>query len=454
MDREELKILIQNNPKLLKFESRTLHPATIAEIVSNLPLKKNTQILKTLPLMVMADVFSYFEFSLQVEIFKNMNSKDRASLITHMYHDDRVDLIKKLPEELSKNLLESLADKVRQDIQELSAYKEKTAGSLMTSEYLCVPDNLTAAQTIDYLRSMATGIEALYDIYIIDLQHKLIGSITLKDLILAPPSMQVKNFMIEDLVYAHATDSRESATRKIAKYDVISLPVVDKDGVLLGIITHDDAFDALDSEYNEDIEKFMAISGTHANENYLSVPVVRHFSNRIVWVVILAFIGLLSGFVLHKFEETLSSLVILALYMPMLMDTGGNTGSQAATIVIRSLAIGTIKGKDLFLVLWKELRVSLLISIVIGILAFIRVLFLSRNTVIPDGFSLMNIAGAIAVALSIQVVSATLIGAILPLLVDKAKMDPAVVASPAITTMVDITGLIIYFTTATLMLGL
>ena len=454
MDREELKQLIQQNPKLLKFESRTLHPATIAEILSELSVKENMQILRTLPLMVMADVFSHFELPLQVDIVEQMGSKDRASLITHMYHDDRVDLIKELPEDLSKSLLALLSDKVRKDIQELSSYKEKTAGSLMTSEYLYVPDNLTAAQTIEYVRRVATEIETPYDIYVIDLQHKLIGSITLKDLIIAPPSMQVKNFMVEDLVYARTTDSRESATKMIAKYDVISLPVVDEDGVLMGIITHDDAFDALESEHTEDMEKFMAISGKHDKENYLSVPVVRHFSNRIIWVVILAFIGLLSGFVLHKFEDTLSSLVILALYMPMLMDTGGNTGSQAATIVVRSLAIGDIKGKDLIAVLWKELRVSLLISLVIGVLAFARVLFLSRNAVIPEGFALMNIAVAIAVALSIQVVSATLIGATLPMIVAKAKMDPAVVASPAITTMVDITGLIIYFTTATMMLGL
>ncbi|HLW22525.1 MAG TPA: CBS domain-containing protein, partial [Sphaerochaetaceae bacterium] len=153
--------------------------------------------------------------------------------------------------------------------------------------------------------------------------------------------------MVADPISAKTSDSRESAARKISKYDIVSLPVVDDIGVLVGIITYDDAIDAIESEHTEDMEKFMAISGRHDNEKYLSTPVVRHFSNRVIWVVILAFVGLISGFVLHRFEDTLASLVLLALYMPMLMDTGGNTGSQAATIVIRSLAIGDIKGKDL-----------------------------------------------------------------------------------------------------------
>ena len=454
MEREELKELIRGNPRLLKFEARTLHPATIAEILSELSVDEIQKILQTLPVLVMTDVFSHFELSLQVDLVERMNNKKRAELVTNMYHDDRVDLIKQLPSNLSRNLLAVLSEKVRKDIQELSSYKEKTAGSLMTSEYLYVPETLTAGETIEYVRKVATEVETPYDIYVIDLQHKLIGSITLKDLIIASPGTQVKKFMVADPISAKTSDSRESAARKISKYDIVSLPVVDEGGVLVGIITYDDAIDAIESEHTEDMEKFMAISGRHDNERYLSVPVVRHFSNRIIWVVILAFVGLISGFVLHRFENTLSSLVILALYMPMLMDTGGNTGSQAATIVIRSLAIGDIKGRDLLQVLWKELRVSLMISLVIGILAFARVLFLSRNTVIPPEFTLFSIAGAIAVALSLQVISATMIGAALPLIVTKAKMDPAVVASPAITTVVDITGLIIYFTTATLLLGL
>jgi len=187
MEREELKELIRGNPRLLKFEARTLHPATIAEILSELPVNEILKILSTLPTLVMTDVFSHFELSLQVELVEQMSNKKRAELVTNMYHDDRVDLIKRLPRELSRNLLAVLSEKVRKDIQELSSYKEKTAGSLMTSEYLYVPETLTAGETIEYVRKVATEVETPYDIYVIDLQHKLIGSITLKDLIIAAP---------------------------------------------------------------------------------------------------------------------------------------------------------------------------------------------------------------------------------------------------------------------------
>lgn len=454
MNRSNLRHMIRTNPRFLQREARSLHPATIAEILGELSLSENLKLLRTLPPLVMSDVFSHFDLSVQAELVELMSSRERAELITNMYHDDRVDLMKQIPKELSQDLLGEVSEKVRKDIQKLSAYKEKTAGALMTSEYLYVPDSMTAGQTIEYLRRVATEVETPYDIYIIDLQHKLIGSITLKDLILAPSEQQVKHFMVTDLIYAHATDSRESAARKISKYDIISLPVVDHDGVLVGIITYDDALDALDMEHTEDLEKLMAISGPHESEAYLATPVLRHFSNRVVWVVALAILGLISGFVLQRYENTLSSLVILALYMPMLMDTGGNTGSQSATIVIRSLATGDLDEKDIFKVLWTELRVSVLISVVIGLLSFTRVMFMSQHTVVPAGISLLNVALAIAIALSLQVISSTLLGALLPLLVAKAKFDPAVVASPAITTVVDITGLIIYFGVATAMLSL
>lgn len=454
MNHEELKQAIRENPRLLRFKARSLHPATIADILKDFEKLELIRILNTLPQMVKADVFSHFEEEEQVELFMVMSKGEKANLITNMYHDDRVDLIKLLPQEAAQDVLAMLSEKVRSDIQELSAYKEKTAGSIMTSKFLYVTDSMTAEQTIQYVRRIATEIETPYNIYVIDLQNKLIGSITLKDLILASSNVLIKDLMTTDLIYAKTSDTRESAVKKISKYDIVSLPVVDDEGSIVGIITYDDALDAMESEFSEDMEKFMAIGGSHTDESYFSVSVFQHFTNRIVWVVILAFVGLLSGVVLHKYESALGQLMILALYLPMLMDTGGNTGSQAATIIIRALAIGDIKGSDLLKVLWKEFKVSFLTAIVIAFIAFGRVMLMSRSTVIPPQFELANIAFAIAVALSLQVVSSTIIGAALPLIVSRLKMDPAVVASPAITTIVDITGLIIYFGAVTLIVGL
>ncbi|MFA5514417.1 MAG: magnesium transporter [Sphaerochaetaceae bacterium] len=454
MNHEQLKEAIRENPRLLRFKVRSLHPATIADILKDFETRQLLKILNTLPPLVKADVFSHFEEEQQVELFMSMGKGEKANLITNMYHDDRVDLIKLLPKESAQDVLALLSEKVRSDIEILSSYKEKTAGSIMTSKFLYVTDSMSAEQTIDYVRKIATEIETPYNIYVVDLQNKLIGSITLKDLILAEPTVLIKEMMTTDLIYAKTSDSRESAVKKISKYDIISLPVVDEEGNIVGIITYDDAFDAMESEFSEDMEKFMAIGGSHSDENYFAVSSFQHFSNRIVWVIILAFVGLLSGVVLHKYENSLSQLMILALYLPMLMDTGGNVGSQAATVIIRSIAIGDIKGNDLLKVLWNEFKVSFLTALVIAVVAFGRVMLMSRSTFVPPEFQLINIAVAIAFALSLQVVSSTLIGAALPLIVSKMKMDPAVVASPAITTIVDISGLMIYFGSVTMMLGI
>lgn len=446
--------LKNKDTKVLKSLCETLHPASMAGLLVDFEYDDVWNIIRGVSPQLRADIFSHLEVSMQTDVAQHISRRELATLVTYMSHDDRVDLIKRLPEDIAEKLMSALAEKERTDIRTLASYPEGTAGAVMTSEYVSLPDNITAQQAIDLIRQEATDKETIYNAYVVDGEHKLIGFATLKDLILAKPDKLIRDFMSKEMIYAYASDDQESVARTIAKYDRISIPVINEDNTLLGIVTHDDALDVIEEEYTEDIEKFMAISGSHESEGYLSTPVTTHFRNRIYWVVILAFMGIMSGVVLHHFEETLSSLMILALYLPMLMDTGGNTGSQAATVVIRSLALGDVKSKDIFMVVWKELRIALMISGILGLLAFGRVMFLSRNMVIPAGFDLVNIAWVIALSLSFQVISATLIGALLPMVVSKAKLDPAVVASPAITTLVDITGLLIYFTTATTLLAL
>jgi len=234
---------------------------------------------------------------------------------------------------------------------------------------------------------------------------------------------------------------------------LIALPVVNHDNVLLGIITHDDALDIIVQEHTEDLEKFMAITGRHETGAYLRTPYWIHFKNRVYWIVGLAGLGLVSGMVIHTFEKTLTRMLILALYMPMVADTGGNTGSQSATVIVRALALGEVSHRDVLKILWKELRISILLGLILGILSWAKVMYLSRGTEIPPGFSLGQIGAVIGLALGLQVATATLIGALLPLGAAKMKLDPAVVASPALTTVVDITGLILYFSIAKLVLG-
>ncbi len=446
--------LKNKDTKVLKSLCETLHPASMAGLLVDFEYDDVWNIIRGVSPQLRAEIFSHLEVTMQTDVAQHISRRELATLVTYMSHDDRVDLIKRLPEEVAEKLMSALAEKERADIQNLASYREGTAGSVMTSEYVSLPANITAGEAIDLIRREAADKETIYNAYVVDSEHRLIGFITLKDLILARTDKYIQDVMSKEMIYAYVTDDQESVARTIAKYDRISVPVINENNILLGIVTHDDAMDVIESEYTEDIEKFMAISGSHDSEGYLSVPVTTHFRNRVFWVVVLAFMGIISGMVLHHFEDTLSSLMILALYMPMMMDTGGNTGSQAATVVIRALALGDVKAKDIFRVVWKELRIALMISLILGVLAFGRVLFLSRNSVIPPGFDLINIAIVISLSLSIQVVSATLIGALLPMIVSRLKLDPAVVASPAITTMVDITGLLIYFTTATLLLGL
>lgn len=429
------------------------HPGTVAELINDLEPAETWQVLHLLDPPLRADIFSFFDLNKQVELATGPSRNEMARLLEDMPPDDRADLVRKLDETLLEEILPLVAKAEREDIRKLASYEEGTAGSVMSTDYAVLRPEMTVAQAIEQLRIQAPSRETIYYIYVVDENRKLIGFVSLKDLITAKPSQLVREIMHTDTITAAVNDDQETVARLIEKYDLLAVPIVDENGVLVGIVTHDDAIDIIRQEQTEDMEKFMGISGTHEVSNYLQTPWWKHFTNRVYWIVGLAVLGLFSGMIIHSFETTLMNLLILALYMPMVADTGGNTGSQAATVVVRALALGQLKPKDFLKVLFKELQISLGIAVVLGLLSFGKVMFLSRGSDIPLGYSLSKIAFAIAIALGLQVITATLIGAALPLLVARFKHDPAVVASPALTTIVDITGLLIYFCTAKALLG-
>ncbi|MCS7053116.1 MAG: magnesium transporter [Ignavibacterium sp.] len=451
----EIKELIENEDwQTFKEICDELHPAEIAELISVAEPKEVWKFLESLDLSKRTEIFIHLDLALQTEIAELLDRKKLAELLTEMPADDRVDLFKKFPKEKQELILPALAQAEREDIRRLASYPERSAGSIMTSEYVSIPDDITVAEAINKIRLEAPQKETIYYSYIINSKRQLTGFVSIADLIMANPNSLIKDIKHEDIIYATVDEDQESAARKIQMYDLIALPVVDNNNILVGIITHDDALDVITQEHTEDMEKFMAITGSHESRVYLKTSSLVHFKNRSTWVISLAALGLVSGMIIHNFEETLTKLMILALYMPMVADTGGNTGSQAATVVVRALALREISFSDLIKVLWKEFKISLLLSLALGILSFIKVMFLSSDSEIPMGFSLQKIAFVISIALSLQVITSTLIGAFLPLLANKLKFDPAVVASPALTTIVDITGLLIYFTTAKLLLGI
>jgi len=439
--------------KVLSFLSAS-HSAEIADVVSCLPVLEAWNILKIGKPALAAEIFSHFELDYQIGMIDSLSRRDAAQLISSMPPDDRASLFKRLPEEKREMVLPALAKAEREDIRCLTSYEVGTAGAVMTSDYATLSPSMTVSQAIEHLREVAPDKETIYYTYVVGAQRMLIGFVSLKDLIIARRADRIEDIMHKDVISAKVDEDQEDAARKIQKFDLIALPVINSQGSLIGIITHDDAIDIITQENTEDMEKLMAISGSHESGVYLRTSSWVHFKNRAYWIVGLAALGLVSGIIIHGFEATLTHMVILALYMPMVADTGGNTGSQAATVVVRALALKEISTKDFFKVIFKEFKISILLAVILGILSWGKVMFLSYNTEIPLGSSLPMIGLAIAVALSLQVVTATLIGAILPIGAAKFKLDPAVVASPALTTIVDITGLLIYFMTAKLILSI
>lgn len=430
------------------------HPEVIADFISALSPDEAWKVLSYAQPDVRGEIFSRMEEEDQDEILAQLSIEQIARLLTDMPPDDRADIFKRLPEEKGESVLRALARAEREDIRRLAAYKEGTAGAIMTSDYAALPPDLTVAEALERLRQIAPDRETIYYAYIIDQNRKLLGFVSLKDLILARRDARVSDIMHTDVITARVDEDQEEAARKIQKYDLIALPVLNGGDALVGIITHDDALDIITQEHTEDIEKLMAIAGSHEAGVYLRTPAWIHFKNRAYWIVGLAALGLVSGMIIHKFEDVLTQLLILALYMPMVADTGGNVGSQSATVVVRALALREITPRDVWRVLFKEFKIAVLLALVLGVLSYGKVLFLSANTEIPPGRTLGVIGEVIALALSLQVITATLIGAVLPLAAAKMKWDPAVVASPALTTIVDITGLMLYFGTAKVLLGI
>lgn len=430
------------------------HPAFIAEFLNGLTTPEIHQVFSHAGRRKQAEIFGYLASEVQLELAALMQRSELVELISNMSHDERADLIKKLPEAEMQTIMRAIAQAERDDIRRLASYPEGTAGAVMTSDYATISPHLTAEEAVRKLRLEAPDKETIYYAYVLDEQRRLAGFVSLKDLILARPYSPVSEVMHPDVISARVDEDQEEVARKIEKYDLLAIPVVNGGGAMVGIVTHDDAFDILREEQTEDMEKFMGLTGLVQEEDYLSVPSLVHFRRRVTWLIVLAFLGLVSGAIVQSFEKTLSTLLILAFYMPMLADTGGNAGSQSATVVIRALALRQLKASDLARVLWKELKVSIMLSVVIVIVSLIRVFFLTPGAGGTGGFAVMDVATVIALALGLQVISSTILGAFLPLLADWFKLDPAVVASPALTTVVDITGLLIYFTTAKIILGL
>ncbi|NLW83690.1 MAG: magnesium transporter [Phycisphaerae bacterium] len=445
------ELMAVNDTAAIREFCQQSHPESVAELIEALDTEEIWRILQMLDLPQRASIFSHFDLDQQVELATGHNRVQMAHLLEEMPADDRADLVQNLDKKVRDELLPLVARAEREDIKRLARYEEETAGAAMSTDYAVLRPDVTIEEAIHQLRAQAPDKETIYYIYVVDEYRKLIGFVSLKDIIVARPGRLIRDLMHTDVIKANVHDDQESVANQVEKYDLIAIPVVDDDNVIVGIVTHDDAIDIIRQEQTEDIEKLMAISGEHESTPYLKISAWRHFRNRATWIFILGLVSLIGGLIIQLHEEMLVQIAVLATLIPMLAATGGNTGSQSAALVIRALAVKEIFGRDILRVLFKEFCVALPLAFVMSILAFGRLFLFASGETMPPGVSLWMLAFAAGVALALQVLSSTLIGALLPLGAVALKLDPAVVASPSLATIVDITGLLIYFTVVSVM---
>jgi magnesium transporter len=413
------------------------HPADIAFIIDALPVAEACRTFRLLPLERRARVFGYLDMDLQVDFACTLGRREFANIVTEMSADERADLFNRLSPEQQESLLPALAQAEREDIRRLASYAEGTVGALMTSDYAMLTPDISAREALDRLRLQAPDKETIYRAYVVDPERKLIGSVRLQELILAPPGASIADLMERNPLFVLVNDDQEVAAREIAKYDVIALPVVDSEGHLLGIVTHDDAMDVVEQEATEDFHKHGTVGTIVTSLRDASIGLL--YRKRITWLILLVFGNLLSGAGIAFYEDTIAAYVALVFFLPLLIGSGGNAGSQASTLMVRALATGDVSLRDWGRVLGREIMVA-------GALGLTMALAVSGIGFIRGG---PDIALVVALTMVTIVMVGSVIGMSLPFLLSRFNMDPATASAPLITCIADAVGVVIYFSIAT-----
>ncbi len=440
------KLLAKNLLKELKDELSDMAYPDIAEFIMDLDDDKiSVKIFRILPKDISADVFSYLDTEKQSVIVQSITDSEIGRLMDDLYVDDAVDFLEEVPANIVRRVLANTDKETREIINRFLTYPDNCAGSVMTIEMVELHDRLTVAEAIKSIRRTGVDKETIYTCYVIDDKRHLVGTIPLRRLLLNDEDTLITEIMADDeqLIYVTTMDDQEYVAAIAKKYDLLSVPVVDKENRLVGIITIDDIIDIIDEEATEDFEKMALL--TPSEDEYIKTGVLALAKNRIPWLIVLMLASTLTGQIIEGFENKLSIVAGLTACIPMLMGTGGNSGNQASTLVIRGLALGEIKIKDYFTILWKEIRVSLMVGLVLAVANFAR-MFILRLTTGNDVTDSVILVVSMAV-MAVVVVSKT-IGCSLPIVAKLLKLDPALMAGPLITTLVDTISLIIYFALA------
>lgn len=397
--------------------------------------KENIILFRILSKEKAAEVFAELDADLQMQIVSSMTDDKLQSLLDELYFDDMIDFIEEMPSSVVKRVLENYKNENRSLINQFLSYEEDSAGSLMTIEYLSLKSHWTVRESLNYIRQKVKDLETIDVAYVRDKNRVLIGEISLKNLLLSKDEDIIEDVMNKNALYVTTSTNQEEAIELFKKYDLTVLPVIDKEKILVGIITIDDMVDVIEEENTEDFQKMAAMAPS--KEEYLESSVFELAKNRLTWLLVLMVSATFTGSIISKYEDIIEQMVVLAAAIPMLMDTGGNAGSQSSTLVIRGMALGEIKLKDWFRVVWKELRVGIIVALGLGLVNFCRMRFILKQD--------MKISFLVSFTLGIVVVMAKLVGGVLPLGAKKLKMDPAIMAGPLVTTIVDALALMMYF---------
>lgn len=439
-DLESIKELLESKQYTSLRQALTeLNDADVASILENLDEEDSLKVFRILPKSMAADVFSYLDLEIQQMIITSLAEKEAAGIINNLMADDATDLLEEMPANIVKKLLANATPEVRRDINHLLQYPEDSAGSIMTVEFLDLKENLTVQEAIERIRKQGIESETINICYVLDQSRMLIGTVALRYLLLSEPDAIIGDIMHENVISVNTLMDQEEVARQFQKYDFTAMPVVDNENRLVGIITVDDIVDILQEEATEDIEKMAAI--TPSDKPYLRTGIFETWKNRIPWLLLLMLSATFTGSIITSFENALSGCVILSAYMPMLMGAGGNAGSQSSVAIIRSLSLNEVRFKDWFRVLWKESGVAILCGITLAIANFAKLMLFDKVS--------LSIALVVSVSLALTVLIAKIVGCMLPMLAKKIGFDPAVMASPFITTIVDALSLLIYFEIAT-----
>lgn len=437
-----IKLLAQREFKAVRSILDVMNEVDIASLLSTLSDKELALAFRLIPKDKAAEVFSNMDTSMQTYLVTMFTEKELKELLDDLYMDDTVDMLEELPANLVKRILATVSASDRSMINQLLNYPEDSAGSIMTTEYVDLREEMTVGQAMAHIKKTGIHKETIYTCYITE-RRKLVGIVSAKDLMTTDDNVPIKDLMETEIISVYTHADQEQVAQLFTKYDLLALPVIDQDGRMVGIVTFDDAMDVMVDEATEDITKMAAINPSE--KTYFETSVLQHAKNRIPWLLILMFTSIITGTIITRYENAFAAIPLLVSFIPMLMDTGGNCGSQSATLIIRGIALDEIRFTDLFKVMFKEFRISLIVGAFLAVANGVRIFIQYHNP---------GLAVVIACSLMGSVIMAKLVGCTLPLLAKKVNLDPAIMASPLITTLVDTFSILIYFNIATILFHL